>query len=55
MNDDELITAVKERHRRAYACPRRSRSRAAAARCEPGAGFPAWPERWPWRPERLWP
>lgn len=54
MNDSELITAVKESVTGVH-MSRRSRSSAVAARYAPGAGFPAWQERWPWWPGWLWP
>jgi hypothetical protein len=46
MNDDELITAVRESSPVFIRPLRWSGSSAAAARCVPGAASPAWPLPW---------
>ena len=52
MNDDELITTVRESVTGVHMTIPEDRSSAAAPRYAPGAGFLPRPERWPWLPRQ---
>jgi len=55
MNDDDVITVAREQRDKVHSHTPVEQVISGAAWSAAGAGFPAWPERWPWSPRRPWP